>query len=374
MGSIYLRKYGVATTVDFCLYKLDGTGLKTDAVSASGDVTLYRDEAAVETLDADAFVDEGAIYSLALSAAEMTAARIIVCVVDQSGPQVWLDKTLIVETYGDASAQHAFDLDTVTQNVNVASSDNIDFGALQKASITAAVPTVDAIADGVWDEVITTAIHANANSGGYLLRRLHQTLVSKIDQATAGAAGSITLAAGDSAVNDFYKGQIITIIAGTGIGQSRACYGYTGATKVALIRPDWATTPDNTSWYGIVNFGSAVIAALENIDLSATMKASVNAECDTAVTDSGIKADTAAIKAITDLLTLAAIADTVHDEAVEGAITERQALRLVLAVLTGKTSEAVAGTMVIRDANDTADRATFTMDANRYRTGTVLNP
>lgn len=80
------------------------------------------------------------------------------------------------------------------------------------------------------------------------------------------------------------------------------------------------------------------------------------------------------IKAITDLLTLAAIADAVHDEAVEGAITGRQATRLILAALTGITSEAVAGTMVIRDANDTADRITATMDANRYRTGVVLNP
>ena len=119
MGSIYLRKYGAGTTVDFNLYKLDGTGLKIDAASAAGDVTLYRDEAGVETLDADAFVDEGAIYSLALSAAEMTAARIMVVILDLSDPQVWLDKTLIIETYGNASAQHAFDLDLATQPVNL---------------------------------------------------------------------------------------------------------------------------------------------------------------------------------------------------------------------------------------------------------------
>lgn len=117
--SVYLRKYGVETKVDFALYKLDGTGLKTDAASASGDVTLYRDEAAVETLDADAFTDEGTVYSLTLSATEMQAARIIVAIVDQSSPQVWLDKTLIVETYGNASAMHAFDLATAVQSVNV---------------------------------------------------------------------------------------------------------------------------------------------------------------------------------------------------------------------------------------------------------------
>jgi len=119
MASHYLRKYGVEATVDFELYKLDGTGLKIDAASATGDITLNRDEAAEEQLDADAFVDEGKSYSLVLSATEMEAARIIVHIIDQSSPQVWLDKTLIVETYGNASAQHAFDLDTATQDVNL---------------------------------------------------------------------------------------------------------------------------------------------------------------------------------------------------------------------------------------------------------------
>lgn len=119
MGSIYLRKYGVAATVDFCLYELDGTDLKVDAVSASGDITLNRGEAGVETLDADAFADLGSGYSLALSIAEMTTDRIIVYIIDQTNPKAWLDKVLIIETYGNASAQHPFDLATTTQAVNV---------------------------------------------------------------------------------------------------------------------------------------------------------------------------------------------------------------------------------------------------------------
>jgi hypothetical protein len=163
----YLRKYGVETTINFELYETDGTDLKTDAASATGDVTLYRDEAAVETLDADAFTDEGAIYSLTLSAAEMQAARIIICVVDQ-GTKAWLDKVLIVETYGNASAMHAFDLDTATQNVNVASTSDIDFSATQKTSLETAVdngldnaigvaPTAGSIAERVkaLDDLIT---------------------------------------------------------------------------------------------------------------------------------------------------------------------------------------------------------------------------
>jgi len=141
MGSIYLRKYGVATTVDFCLYELDGTDLVTTAASATGDITLYRDEAPVETLDADVFVDEGAIYSLVLSLAEMQAARIIVCIVDQSNPKIWLDKVLIIETYGNASAQHAFDLASATVTLSSATEGQIDAIETDTNEIQGKLPT-----------------------------------------------------------------------------------------------------------------------------------------------------------------------------------------------------------------------------------------
>jgi hypothetical protein len=74
--------------------------------------------------------------------------------------------------------------------------------------------------------------------------------------ATAGAAGSITLAAGASAVNDAYKGAVITTTGGTGAGQSRVISGYVGSTKVASVYPNWVTPPDATTTYSI---GAAAI-------------------------------------------------------------------------------------------------------------------
>jgi hypothetical protein len=85
-------------------------------------------------------------------------------------------------------------------------------------------------------------------------------LVTSVAQAQGGAAGSITLAATASAVIDFYKGQTVVIYTGTGAGQARAISAYTGgATKVATVTPNWATAPDATSWYVIINVGSAII-------------------------------------------------------------------------------------------------------------------
>ena len=138
MGAIYQRKYAEAATLDFCLYELDGTDLVATAAYAAGDVKIMKDEGA-EANTTNSFTDEGTGYSLVLTATEMTAARVVLYIIDQTSPKIWLDRCLVIETYGHASAQHAFDLDTATQNVNVASIDNIDFGATMKASLETAV-------------------------------------------------------------------------------------------------------------------------------------------------------------------------------------------------------------------------------------------
>ena len=66
--------------------------------------------------------------------------------------------------------------------------------------------------------------------------------------ATAGGSNSITLAAGASATNDFYNGQVLRITAGLGVGSVFLVTAYVGSTKVATLRPiGTAVTLDNTS-------------------------------------------------------------------------------------------------------------------------------
>lgn len=80
-------------------------------------------------------------------------------------------------------------------------------------------------------------------------------MVSQSGTAQAGAAGSITLAAGASATDSLYNGQTIVIYGGTGAGQARTIFGYVGATKVASVSPNWTTTPDATSTYLVLAMG-----------------------------------------------------------------------------------------------------------------------
>ena len=70
--------------------------------------------------------------------------------------------------------------------------------------------------------------------------------------AVAGSAGSITLAAGSSAVNRFYCGQIISITSGAGNGASGLIVDYNGTTKVAAVVPiTSAFVPAASSAYSI---------------------------------------------------------------------------------------------------------------------------
>ena len=105
----FLREYGVAQTLNFSLYEVDGIDFRKDAVYASGDVKISKNEA-TEVNTTNSFTDGGQGYSIVLTAAEMSFARLVLYIVDQTGTKVWLDDYLVVETYGHANAQHALNL------------------------------------------------------------------------------------------------------------------------------------------------------------------------------------------------------------------------------------------------------------------------
>lgn len=95
-----------------------------------------------------------------------------------------------------------------------------------------------------------------APAWGALLRMcgFSETLLAADLTATGqagGGAGGIKLAAGASAVTDFYQGMPIEITAGTGVGKKGLVVDYDGTSKIAKIASaDWVAT-DATSQYKI---------------------------------------------------------------------------------------------------------------------------
>ncbi len=237
----FLRKYGVQTTIHFVLYEVDGVDLRVDAVDAGADCTIMKDEGA-ETTCANDFADEGTGYSLVISATEMEAAEIMVYIVD-TATKVWLDEALKIETYGNASAMHAMDLDIT-------------------------VPTVGENADAVWDEILTGASHNIATSAGKRLRQISAADIIYEGGVASATGSTVVFDPGPDTNNDFYDHTMIVITEGTGIGQARTIDGWVGGTLTATIHPNWITNPAADSVAVIFAFSETHVHQLEAAVLS----------------------------------------------------------------------------------------------------------
>lgn len=330
MQGVHLRKYGVEAKIDFELYEVDGVDFRTDWTPAEGDVFMMRDEAAEEQVtnaagnaDLSTLVtDEGRGYSITLAAEDMQSARVVVYLVDQA-TKVFLDKALVIETYGHASAQHAFDLDdsvrggmTALPNANADAAGGLlisDAGGLDMDAASGITLSGTSTGDSTLTTIVLTGgvaingyydgqlVKINSGTGAGQVRTILSYLAAgtvatvtrdwsttpdatskfsvlaadypailEAGTAQAGGASTITLDANASAINNTYNNNLIMITAGTGIGQTRSIGSYVGETKAATIIPAWTTQPDATSVYQIIPMGRVDVGGWLGIPVTAS--------------------------------------------------------------------------------------------------------
>lgn len=156
-----MRKYGTSTTITFELYQRDGVALAPGAVHASGDTKIIKDEGA-NANTTNGFVDETiGMYSIALTATEMQAARVAVVIVDQTSPKAWMDTVLIIETYADASSQHeVFPVDVVKISGDSSAADNAE-AMFDGAGYAGGTIKLDVNATSIANNAITANVIAN---------------------------------------------------------------------------------------------------------------------------------------------------------------------------------------------------------------------
>lgn len=86
--------------------------------------------------------------------------------------------------------------------------------------------------------------------------------------AQAGAATTITLRA--AAPSFGLAGTIIEIVRGTGKDSTpRVITAYDTTTKIATVRPDWSTTPDNTSVYRVYQQDKVNVMTIDGLTFPA---------------------------------------------------------------------------------------------------------
>lgn len=115
---MFLSKYGVARHIYIPIVKRSVVdfAVGADWTPAAGDVKISKDGGAaanVTNLPVAIAMGNGALWDFSLSATELQAAQVVVTVADSATKAVE-DQSFIVETYGHASGQHEFDLDTAS--------------------------------------------------------------------------------------------------------------------------------------------------------------------------------------------------------------------------------------------------------------------
>lgn len=127
-----------------------------------------------------------------------------------------------------------------------------------------------AIADSVWDEILTGGTHNIATSAGRRLRNAEAGVILTEGTAQSGSDTGIIIDAGESATNDIYNHALMVITGGTGAGQSHSIRDYVGSSKLAVIAPNWRINPDNTSTYTIHAFGEVDVYQVETGGITAS--------------------------------------------------------------------------------------------------------
>ena len=199
--------------------------------------------------------------------------------------------------------------------------------------------------------------------------------------AQGGTSTTITIRDYASSVDDVYLCNQIAIVAGTGRGQVRLVGAYNGTTKVVTIcGANWVTTPDTTSIYVMMPYGTTCTNCIGTAAL-----ALINTECDTALADydpptrteatadkdaiiTEVNANETKIDALNDIT----VADIIAGVA-DGSYDLQEMMRIMFAALSGKSSGGGTTTLTFRDSGDAKNRITATVNSSGDRTAMTLD-
>ena len=203
-----LRKYGAATTVLFPLVDRDAIDFESTPVSfVAADTQISKDEAAFANTGSTPAHEGNGMYSLALTATEMQAARIMVTCID-SATKVWEDQAILINA------------DPVPADVQ--------------------------------------EVHGNETAalGLEVLGSYHLLSVQKSQAGSSGT--SIKLSASEPSTDDYWNHHFIRFSIGAVAGEIRRIDDYDGTTKVATIDRAFSNGDPGTDLYVIFAYQGAL--------------------------------------------------------------------------------------------------------------------
>lgn len=245
-------KYGTQTTIYFGLYDSNSPWRAYDTAPAANDVYLLKDGGTpARTTNAVTRLGNG-VFTLTLTATEMSAKTVVVDVNDHDDPPLYGDEQIVIPTFGHASALQPFDLASAT--VTLAD------GGLTAAKLAASALT--AVENQVWNAL--TKDHKIKNTLGEAVQKGGGggSALELTGTAAGGTANTIILAAGSAATDGAYVPSTITLLSGAGAPAVRNIIAYTGTARRAYVDRDWpGASPGVTTEYLIRASSSSMFAS-----------------------------------------------------------------------------------------------------------------
>lgn len=147
--SAILVKYGAATTIYFPLISFNSVSFTSTASLTTADSKISKNGAAFTTTS-NAVASVGSYgYSLTLTTGDTTCLRAMIVMHHTAASPTFEDTMILLDTYGNASAQHVFDLSVANQSV-IASAGTVTIGAsgLSSGAVAAGAFSAGAFAAG----------------------------------------------------------------------------------------------------------------------------------------------------------------------------------------------------------------------------------
>lgn len=233
----FLRSYNTAAVIDGVpLITRGAMDFKANPTLATGDVTISKDGGAYANITTLPTVTPsgGTSVEVNVSATELQCKRATIRLIDQTSPKEWEDQEVIIETFGNASAQFTGDLN----NLDAAISSRMASGSnVVVSGYTATMSPAYQILKNI-SNPIDTDLNGLVNVGkinGVALAAAMLALSAGI--MIAGAAVSGTLSNTEMTTNltqtidNFFNGRGVFWTSGVLTGQFSPLSGYVGSNK-----------------------------------------------------------------------------------------------------------------------------------------------
>lgn len=296
---------------------------------AAGDVQVSKDGGALANLTTLPVVTPAAsvLVQVDLSATEMTADLVMVVFRDAAGAQ-WDDLLLVIPTVARQIDDLAFP-NVSGRGADIDAAGGVEVGSFQAGALTAA-----AFAAGAID---AAAIATDAIGSAEFAQAAADKVWASVTRALTDKAGFALAAAEYTALVNLIYDEL------TAEARTAGSYGQ-------LLKD---------------NLNAAVSSRATQAQILSDATPFAGANINATIGSRAIPGDAMA-------LTAAAV-DAVHDDVVEGTLTFRQIVRIILAAVAGKSSGFPAGPAVYRDNADLKARITASVDADGNRSSVSVD-